>query len=152
MQLPFSGQVWTYTYSAKKEEEAYGMTDGVIYLVDKKSRQRKLVGHRSRVSRVSYDGNLLYSVSYDGTANIWDTKKEKVDPIRVLTTNRWVVSLFVDGSGDNIWTGDQRGNLTRTIINVPLMAGQIKSSLKRNMTREDWEQYVGKSIPYVKFK
>ena len=131
MQLPFSGQVWTYTYSAKKEEEAYGMTDGVIYLVDKKSRQRKLVGHRSRVSRVSYDGNLLYSVSYDGTANIWDTKKEKVDPIRVLTTNRWVVSLFVDGSGDNIWTGDQRGNLTRTIINVPLMAGQIKSSLDR---------------------
>ena len=141
MQLPFSGQVWTYTYSAKKEEEAYGMTDGVIYLVDKKGRQRKLVGHRSRVSRVSY-----------GTANIWDTKKEKVDPVRVLTTNRWVVSLFVDGSGDNIWTGDQRGNLTRTIINVPLMAGQIKSSLKRNMTREDWEQYVGKSIPYVKFK
>jgi len=152
MQLPFSGQVWTYTFSESKEEEAYGMTDGVIYLVDKKGRQRKLVGHRSRVSRVSYDGNLLYSVSYDGTANIWDTKKEKVDPVRVLTTNRWVVSLFLDGGGSNIWTGDQRGNLTRTIINVPQMASQIRSSLKRNMTREEWEQYVGKSIPYVKFK
>ena len=104
------------------------------------------------MSRVDYDGSLLYSVSYDGTANVWDTKKENVDPVRLLTTNRWVVSLFVDGSMNNIWTGDQRGKLTRTIINVPRMASLVKASLKRNMTREEWNQYVGKNIPYVKFK
>ena len=152
MQLPFKGQVWSYTASDNEGEEAYGMTDGVIYLIDSKGRQRKLVGHRSRVSRVDYDGSLLYSVSYDGTANVWDTKKENVDPVRLLTTNRWVVSLFVDGSMNNIWTGDQRGKLTRTIINVPRMASLVKASLKRNMTREEWNQYVGKNIPYVKFK
>ena len=94
----------------------------------------------------------LGGIVHDGTANVWDTKKENVDPVRLLTTNRWVVSLFVDGSMNNIWTGDQRGKLTRTIINVPRMASLVKASLKRNMTREEWNQYVGKNIPYVKFK
>lgn len=152
VQLPVNGQVWSYTYSRLTGEEAYGMTDGTIYLVDRQGKVRKLVGHRSRVSRVGYDGRLLYSTSYDGTANVWDTSQEDADPMRVLTTNHWLISIVGDPSRKSIWTGDQNGNLTRTLIDVHQMAQEIRKSLKRNMTREEWAKYVGKNIPYVEFK
>ena len=152
VRLPFSGQVYSYAYSYKTGEEAFGMTDGSIYLRNTHGTTRKLVGHRSRVSRVSFDDNHLYSTSYDGTVNVWDTSREKADPVRVLTTNRWVISFTSDAQRNHIWTGDQSGNLTRTLINVNMMGRQLKQSLKRNLTPEEWKYYVGENIPYEKFK
>jgi len=72
--------------------------------------------------------------------------------MRVLTTNHWLISIVGDPSRKSIWTGDQNGNLTRTLIDVHQMAQEIRKSLKRNMTREEWAKYVGKNIPYVEFK
>lgn len=53
---------------------------------------------------------------------------------------------------NSIWTGDQSGNLTRTLIDAEQMASLIRLSLKRNLTREEWSQYIGDNVPYVKFK
>lgn len=151
-ELPFNGQVTTCTHSEKTAAMAYGMADGVIYLVDKNGKQRKLVAHRSRISRLKFDDNRLYSTSYDGTVNVWDVSHEKADPIRVLTTNRWVISFSLEKRMNSIWTGDQSGNLTRTLIDAEQMASLIRLSLKRNLTREEWSQYIGDNVPYVKFK
>ena len=54
--------------------------------------------------------------------------------------------------GDYMWTGDQRGNLTQTIISVPLMVNKIKESLTRDFTREEWNYYIGASVPYEKLR
>ena len=132
----------------------YGTTDGTIYMVKENGQTTRMVGHRSRVSQLSrypLDNQLVISSSYDGTVKIWDSNKEKIEPINVLTSGAWVTCLMMVG-GDYMWTGDQRGNLTQTVISVPLMVSKIKESLTRNYTREEWNYYIGSSIPYESFK
>ena len=131
----------------------YGTADGTIYMVPEGGQTTRLVGHRSRISQLSrypLDNELVISASYDGTVKIWDVNKVKIEPINVLTSGAWVTCCMMVG-GDYMWTGDQRGNLTQTIISVPLMVNKIKESLTRNFTREEWNYYIGASIPYESF-
>ena len=139
------GKDWTTVF--------YGTTDGTIYMIKEDGQVTRLVGHRSMVSQLSshpQNKNLLLSTSYDGTVKIWDWEKEKLEPINVLSSGNWVTCMMMVG-GDYMWTGDQKGNLTQTIISVPLMATTIKESLTRNFTREEWNYYIGTNIPYETF-
>ena len=43
------------------------------------------------------------------------------------------------------------GYLFRTVISVPQMIASLKRQLKRNLTREEWNYYIGKNIPYETF-
>ena len=63
-----------------------------------------------------------------------------------------IICLSFDKSSRNIWTGDQHGNLTETLVDIPEMAKRLKASLKRDLTREEWNYYIGRSIPYETFK
>lgn len=132
----------------------YGTADGTIYMVKEDGQTTRLVGHRSWVSQLSrYPQNdqLVLSSSYDGTVKIWDAFSEKIEPINVLTSDNWVTCCMMVGQ-DYMWTGDQRGNLTQTIVSVPLMVSKIKESLTREFTREEWNYYVGSSIPYERLR
>lgn len=131
----------------------YGTNDGTIYMVDENEQITRLVGHRSKISQLSnhpQNPRLLLSTSYDGTAKIWDWQKEKVEPVNVISSGNWITSMMMMG-GEFMWTGDQRGNLTQTVISVPLMATTIKESLTRNFTQEEWNYYIGTNIPYETF-
>lgn len=37
------------------------------------------------------------------------------------------------------------------MIDVAEMAKRVKANLKRNLTREEWNYYIGKNIPYETF-
>ena len=131
----------------------YGINDGTIYMVKPDGQTSRLVGHRSKVSQLSrypQTDQILLSSSYDGTVKIWDYEKSKIEPINVLSSDNWVTCCMMVGQ-DYMWTGDQRGNLTQTVISVPLMANRIKESLTRNFTQEEWDYYIGSSIPYEEF-
>lgn len=131
----------------------YGTNDGTIYMVKGDGQMTSLVGHRSKVSQLSshpQNPNLLLSTSYDGTVKIWDWHKEKIEPINVINSYSWVTCMMMV-EGEYMWTGDQKGNLTQTIISVPLMATKIKNSLTRNFTRDEWNEYIGANIPYETF-
>jgi len=156
--LPFSEIV--SSYNRLGGYDIYGTTDGVILLVDENGKITRLVGHRSRVSRVSrfpiqiggnLNSNAFFSTSYDGTVKVWDVNNEKIEPVNVLTTNSWLISSAADRSNIYLWTGDHNGNLIRTLIDVTEMAKRIKSSLTRDFTPEEWAYYIGNSIPFESF-
>ena len=142
----------SYTYNQAYRLSAYGMHDGEIYFINSEGSVRRLVGHQSKVSRVRFEGNRLFSTSYDGTVLFWNVNSEKMEPMSVVKSDKWVVSITFDNTRNYIWTGDQNGNLMETLISVPLMARQIKGSLKRNFTPEEWAYYIGNNIPYEPFK
>ena len=112
----------------------------------------RLIGHGSRVTRVKFDGNRLYSTSYDGTVRFWPFTQQKIEPVTVINTNQWVVSFAFDETMRYIWTADQNGNLTETLIDPYIMAEKIHDDLKREFTPEEWDYYVGKEIPYRKLR
>ncbi len=146
-----SGNVTAFAASRDSRLTAYGMNDGRIFLVDRTGVKKELVGHRSRISRLKFNDARLYSSSYDGTMNLWMCNAEKIEPMQLFRTDGWIMYFTTDSSQKRVWTGDQKGNLTEALISLPEMVKIIKSKLKRNLTHDEWNYYIGKDVPYETF-
>ena len=149
--IPTPGTVTAFASSKNTGLSAFGMSDGTIYLKDKQGNIRKLVGHRSRISKMKINGNRLYSSSYDGQVNLWITNSEKAEPMNLFTTNSWIMNFIFTPAKDRIVTGDMNGNLSNPLISVPKMVDLVKLKLKRDMTPEEWNYFVGGKVPYESF-
>lgn len=149
--IPVSGQVTAFATSNNSGLAAYGMKDGTIYLFDKKGTEHRLVGHRSRISKIRIHQNHIYSSSYDGNINLWIATNEKIEPITLFTNNTWILYFNYDRKKNYLWVGDQRGNLSQILISLPMMVDRIKHNLKRNFTKDEWNYYIGEKIPYESF-
>ena len=150
--VPFKGQVTAFAESKHKNLKAYGMSDGTIYVINDKGQELRLTGHQSRISKLKADGYRLYSASYDGTVNLWLMNMPKIDPMTLFTTKGWIINFTFDLKKTSIWSGDQNGNLTSTLISIPAMADRLKRKVKRNFTRDEWNYYIGSNVAYEKFK
>lgn len=149
--LPFSQPVTTCNFNIENGDKAFGTSDGTIYYFEPSGQMHRLVGHRSRISRVKFENDLLFSTSYDGTVKFWNTSYDKIEPITVMNTNQWIGTFTVSKDKEHIWTGEQNGNLNYTTISVELMADKVLANLKRNFTQEEWEYYIGNQIPFETF-
>lgn len=149
--LPFKGQVTAYASSKSSNIKAYGMSDGTIYYVNPKGQIQKMVGHRSRVTKIKIINYRIFSASYDGRINLWLADQPKIEPMTIITTNGWIMNFTFDEKKEYIWCGDQKGTLTESVISVPMMRKMLKDKVKRNLTREEWDYYIGRNIPYEAF-
>ena len=149
--LPFKGQVTAYASSKSSNIKTYGMSDGTIYYVNPKGQIQKMVGHRSRISKIKIINWRIYSASYDGRVNLWLADQPKIEPMTIITTNGWIMNFTFDEKKEYLWCGDQKGTLTESLISVPMMRKMLKEKLKRNLTREEWDYYIGRNIPYEAF-
>ena len=149
--VPVVGTVSDYDASSSLHYQVFGMTDGTVFLVDKDNKIRRLVGHRSRISKVKVHGRRIYTASYDGTLNLWISDSEKPEPITLYSDNSWIMHFSFDKSRNYLWVGDQKGNLVQAMISIPMMAEKIHKSLKRGLTQEEWNYYIGKNVKYDPF-
>lgn len=151
--VPDHKTVMSFTHNVKSGMSAFGTNDGIIYLKDKKGHVTKLVGHRSRVSRVKFQSqnSRLYSNSYDGTIRFWNINSNKIEPMTILNEKKWIVSISFDKTGDYIWAGDQNGNMNKVLISVMMLAEQVKGRLTRDFTQEEWAYFIGNKVPKESF-
>lgn len=147
--VPFTGQVTAYV--GNQRNQAFGMIDGTIYVMNQKGNIRRFVGHRSRISKLRFNGNNLYSSSYDGTVNLWVVDSEKPEPITLYSDNSWILHFVFDKDVTHLWIGDQNGNLSEALISVPIMVETVKKKLKRDFTESEWNYYIGPNIPFESF-
>ena len=149
--VPVPGQVTAFASSKNQHYEAYGMDNGTIFLVDSDRKVHRLVGHRSRISKLKTNGARLYSSSYDGTVNLWMTNSLKMEPMTLLSVNSWIMNFTFDTSKNYLWVCDRKGVLSEALISVQMMAEQVRRSLTRGFTDEEWNYYIGKNIPKTGF-
>lgn len=149
--VPVPGKVTAYCESKNTGIEAYGMSDGTIWTMDKSGKKQQLIGHRSRISKMRLNGRQLFSASYDGSVNLWMADKEKVESMTLIETSNWIMHFCYDSKKSTFWIGDVKGNLTAVNISVPLMVETIKKKMKRNLTTEEWNYFIGKDVPYETF-
>ena len=149
--VPVPGFVTAYCESKNTGIEAYGMSDGSIWLIFKDGKKQQLLGHRSRVSKMKLNGRRLFSASYDGKVNLWITDNEKVEPMTIIETKNWIMHFNFDSTKNSFWMGDTKGGLTAVNISVPIMVESVKKKLTRDLTTEEWNYYIGQSIPYETF-
>ena len=151
-EVPVPGQVTAFASSKNQHYEVYGMDNGTIFLVDANREVYRLVGHRSRISKLKTNGARLYSSSYDGTVNLWMTNSEKMEPMTLLSVDNWIMNFIFDVSKNYLWVCDQHGTLSEALISVEMMAEQVNNSLVRDFTDKEWNYYIGKNIPRIKVK
>ena len=147
-----AGQVTAFASSKNEHLAAYGMDDGTIWLTDGSGRKRKLVGHLSQITKLKFDGKRLYSSSYDGKLLFWLTGEEQIKPITLFQSGSWLTDFIFSTDKNYIWTGEQNGTVTEYLISLPKIACRLRQNVKRNFTKEEWNYYVGKGIPYREIK
>ncbi len=149
--VPVSGQVTAFAESKSTGVTAYGMSDGIIHIVDADGHISQLVGHRSRISHLKVNGRRLYSSSYDGTINLWVTDGKKIDPVTLYDTGNWIMYFTFDNQKENLCIGDWKGNMSNIMMNVSTLVSRLRSQLNRDFTPEEWNFYVGENVPYESF-
>lgn len=149
--VPVSGTVTAFCESKNTGIEAYGMSDGNIWIIDKAGKKQNLIGHRSRISKMKLNGRRLFSASFDGTVNLWLADNDKVEPMPLVEINKWIMHFCYDASKSTFWMGDAQGNLIAFNISIPIMVDTIRKKLKRDFTKDEWNYYIGKDVPYESF-
>lgn len=151
LSLNTGSPVTAYSWSPTLQLSALGTQNGKIYLLNKSWQTMKtLTGHRSAITQVGYSDDNLLSSSYDCAINMWNLKLQKVEPVTLKTFSSWVLCFNASEKG-MIWTGDESGNLARIVVSPNAMANKIKGSMKRNFTIDEWNYYVGSSVPFESY-
>lgn len=131
---------------------AMGRERGDVILWDIEARKidRVISSHNSAITDIDFhpDGNMLLTTSRDKTARLWDLNESKKLPIFLDDHSDWVYAGSFDPSGKVIITGCGDQYIRTWPVNPKELADRICTMLQRNMTEEEWSEFVGKTIPY----
>ncbi len=151
-EVPVKGRITAFASSKNTRQAAFGLIDGTIYLLNEQSGDvTRLEGHLSRISKLKFNGRRLFSASYDGMLNLWNTASDKIEPMTLLRAGNWIMNFTFDATKNNAWIGTYNGDVSEALMSVPTMAGIVRDKLKRNFTVDEWNYYIGKNVSYERF-
>lgn len=135
---------------------AFGNKDGEVTIWDLQGKEKwgpVLSGFESAISDVKFspNGRLIAASSKDGTVRMWDLENIYDLPTVIDDHKGWVWSLDFHPNSDKFVTGSEDG-IIRVFHTTPdAYAAQICDLVTRNMSDNNWKQYVGDpdQIPYV---
>ena len=60
----------------------------------------------------------------------------------------WLHTFSISQDERTLIVGDEKGNVSRVVVDPQRMADQIYQSLERNFTPEEWNLYIGEVSAY----
>ncbi|MBI5295032.1 MAG: hypothetical protein HY869_06120 [Chloroflexi bacterium] len=97
------------------------------------------------------DGNYILSVSDDNTVGIWDvtTGQEISRIVHYINVFRdHLSSVAISPNGKYVASGDSHGQVNLWLWRPADLIADACSRLPRNLTREEWAEYIGDTLPY----
>ncbi len=148
---PIDDNIVTCAVTSDKYK-AYGTQKGDIFWDDGSGNLTRLVGHESKITALKFSGNRLYSASMDRTLRLWVLNSSShPDPVTLLETDKWILSFTFGKNKNYIWAGDAGGALLEKLVSPDMMAVKVKEKIQCDFTSDEWNDYVGKNIPYMSF-
>jgi len=132
---------------------AFGGEDKNVYLwsVQNDKIFRTLRGHTSRINALefSHDGNFLATAGFDNKVQLWNMFNLSNLPI-VMNDNFFTYAWDVAFSENDEYLiiGTQNGKIKKWALNAEQMADEMCKHIKRNMTIDEWDRYVGNNIEF----
>ncbi len=123
----------------------------LIFRADNFEQVRMLSNHKARITDLNFtpDGKKMISTSFDGNVLLWNMEDLTGPPVVLDDHSGFVFSAAVNHNGNYMVSGSSEGDkLIARPTQSAILAGQICSLVKRNMTEEEWRTYVGEDIPY----
>ncbi|WP_422358490.1 WD40 repeat domain-containing protein [Reichenbachiella sp.] len=124
--------------------------DAIIWHLEEKRIVRIISGHQSAITAIDFspDTQRILTASRDGTVRVWDIFDSKKFPIVLDDHNDWVMTACFDQSGNKILTGSKDKTIRIFNLDFEWMADRLCQYISRNMTSEEWHDYVGHNFPY----
>lgn len=123
----------------------------LIFRADNFKLIKVISGHSARITELSFspDGKILASSSYDGTILCWNMEDLTSPPVVLNDHDGFAFTVAFSSDGKHFVSGSAEGN--RLILRPAYsnsLAEQICKQVKRNLTPEEWNTYVGSDIPH----
>ena len=158
----FGNRVTALAFSPDGTQLLTGTSTGLLYAWKLTGNAPEAVGsllsgrHSSTVSDIVFspNGKLVASSSADWSIHIWDYNNliKQQQPIVINDFDSWVMAIRFSNDGKRlIACGADRTVRIRNIDPADLYA-ELARKVKRNLSTEEWEKYIGKDIPYEKTK
>jgi hypothetical protein len=150
-------QILSVKFSPDGKTLAYGTFEindkrGLVKLFSMSSRKdvRQFAGHKAGVYDVEFspDGKLLASAGSDRKLQMWVLDHPEDLPIVMDNNNGFVWDIGFTTGANFLVAACHNSEIRIWPTNPELLANQVCPILKRNMTKEEWETYVGNDIPY----
>jgi WD40 repeat protein len=137
-----------------------GNISGQVTIIENGHAVRTLSGHTSNIEtiRFNFAGTFMATASKDYSVRLWNYKDVKMQPI-VLSDHDWVWTVAFTPDDEQLLAGIQSvketkvGHVDQTIhawpTKIQTMSGILCSFLPRNLSKDEWETYVGLDLPYV---
>jgi len=123
-----------------------------IWNMETKAILATLSGHTARVNniRFSNDGEMLATGSFDKTVRIWNMLNIFDAPIVLKDHDDWVWSIEFSPDGNKLLAGCKDNKIKVWPTRIELMKDIVCGKVSRNMSKKEWEQFVGDDIEYKK--
>ena len=149
-------QIYAIEFSPDDRTVAVGDEAGVVQLGDVVGQDifftRAISNQKSRINKIKFspDGKLLATASLDGSVQMWVTENlDKMLPVAFKDHKDYVWSITFNKTSDYLLAGTKDGVLKLWPTRPDLMAGDICRYLFRNLTKTEWDRYVGEDIRYI---
>lgn len=148
-----NGEVTAFYHNPKNGLTFLGTRDGSINILDADLIPlRILTGHTSSIIQMSMFDNMLVSSSYDKTLKIWDI--QDIDGIIMPFEQKidfWPLAFDIEKSTYTLWLGTANGYILNFCVDMKRNANANRQLLEREFTDEEWNYYIGKSVPKQQF-
>ena len=140
-------------FSLAGDKIAFGDVLGRVHVWNWETKQPlrpPLSGHKSQIADLAFrpDGRQLASGSWDKSVRLWNLDNPDDLPIVLEDHDDWVMSITYTPDGTTLLAGLKNGKLKHWPTRAKEMEQELKQKLTRELSQQEWEQYVGKEIPY----
>lgn len=146
--------LYSVSISNKGDVYATGDINGTVKLYDAGSNDEivTLTGHDARINDLKFspDDGRLASASYDGKIQLWDCENFNDQPIVLEDHSSWVWSMAFSPDSKYLISGCVDRLIRRYPTHAYEMAAEMCSKVTRNISKQEWDAYVGPDIPYQK--
>ncbi|MBS1680392.1 MAG: High-affnity carbon uptake protein Hat/HatR [Bacteroidetes bacterium] len=141
-----------------------GAGNGELRIVTNGIARKTLTGHSSDIEQIkfSHSGSFMVTASKDKSIRLWNYDDLTKQP-QVLNDHDWVWSMAFTPDDNQLMAGinsittnipkeGRKEDVDYTIHAWPTkinsMSGKLCGYIKQNMSKDDWDQYIGSNIKY----
>ena len=124
---------------------------GVVKLLDLQTKSiKELTGHKSGIADLEFspDGSLLASAGLDSKLQMWVVDHPEDLPIIMDNNNGSVWDVEFTKNSKYLIASCNNGEIRIWPTDPKMLAESVCPKMQRNMSKDEWDSYVGKDIDY----